>query len=689
MTGRSSGRLVRSATSLCCLSAALIIAGTTSSEARGEGQRRYPGITDIIRVTEISSLSASPDGRRVAFRTERADTERNTHRVDWHVSSLEGGSTIPVGNGGAPLYGEPGVIPTEPSVWSPDSSAIFFRALVDDTIGIWRAPASGGGAALVFGDPADVESLQGDEAGIRFVLGPSRAAVRAAEQEEYLNGILVDASVALNQNLVRSGFLNGRLATQRLRGPWFTRVGLLADSPRRERMLDPVTLTIGPETAPPAAPAQPELGVDPGISARSSAGLVVRSVRVDGETRIELIGSGDEPAPRCSSQDCRSRVVALAWRPGTAQVLFTGQDTHLRQSLYLWDTATGATRRVISSDGFLAGDRDGRAPCAVTRSFAVCVAAAALSPPRLERIDLETGTRTVLFDPNADLREWSMPRIERLAWQTAEGDEFTGVLLLPAHGNRRALPLFVNYYHCGGFLSGGVGDELPFVPLAAAGFAVACISLPPPTAVEDNVGRYEQGLRAVRSMIRLLGDRGTIDTRRVGMAGLSFGSEVTMWTLVHSDLLAAAAIASSQMEPTYYWFNSVRGRPQPDVLRRFWHIGAPDETPDTWRRQSAAFNVDRIRAPLLMQLPEQESRNVIELYSRLSRSSTPTELIVFPDSAHLKLQPRHRVAAHQRYLDWFRFWLQNYVDPDPAKAGQYRRWEELRRRQTDSASAAP
>jgi dipeptidyl aminopeptidase/acylaminoacyl peptidase len=249
--------------------------------------------------------------------------------------------------------------------------------------------------------------------------------------------------------------------------------------------------------------------------------------------------------------------------------------------------------------------------------------------------------------------------------------------------------LFVNYYHCGGFLSGGVGDELPFLPLAGSGMAVACINLAPANGVEDFLGRYPQGLRAVRSLVESLDELGIVDPRRVGMAGLSFGSEVTMWTLFNSDLLAAAAIASSQIEPTYYWFSAVRGSGQPEVLRRFWGLGAPEETPDAWRRQSAALNTDRISAPLLMQLPEQEARDVIELHSRLSRSRTPAELHVFPDAAHLKIQPRHRLAAHRRYVDWFRFWLQGHSDPDPAKADQYRRWRQLRERWRGSSSSTP
>jgi dipeptidyl aminopeptidase/acylaminoacyl peptidase len=370
----------------------------------------------------------------------------------------------------------------------------------------------------------------------------------------------------------------------------------------------------------------------------------------------------------------------MAWRPGTGEVLLTVEDRHHRQSLHLWNPATGRARLIVASEGFLSGGHDGQLPCAVTRAVALCVAASAISPPRLERIDLETGAETILYDPNAALRAVRMPRVERLAWTTPEGDRFTGILLLPAGVGTGRLPLFINYYLCGGFLSGGVGEELPLLPLAASGMAVACINLPPANGVEDFLGRYPQGLRAVRTLVEALGRRGVIDPAKVGMAGLSFGSEVTMWTLFNSNLLAAAAIASSQIEPTYYWFNSVRGRSQPDVLRRFWELGAPDETPEAWRRRTAAANVASIRAPLLMQLPEQEARNVIELYARLSRSPTPTELYVFPDAAHIKVQPRQRLAAHERYLDWFRFWLQGFVDPDPAKADQYRRWIELRAR---------
>lgn len=640
---------------------------------------RPPSISEVVQVVEITGLSASPDGRAVAFRTERARLESNSHLLTWYAADVEQGTVVEVGGGGAPIYAEPGIIVSEPAIWSPDGSGIFYRALVEDAIGVWRARVDGGGARLVFRDDADVESVSLEGARATLVVGPTREAVRTAERREYLDGILVDESVPLNQNLFRGGYVNGRLASQRLTGPWFTRVGLLWDAPRQQRILDLRTLEVGAPTPAPPPAAAPELGVDPGLTLRAPGGDMVRAVRENGVTRVEMTRAGGGPV-RCAAPVCRERIVALAWRPGTDEILLTGQDKHLSHSLHLWNWRSGEVRTPLWSDGYLSGGRDGQTPCAVTRAAAVCVTASAVSPPRLERIDLETGRRVTLFDPNASLRHAQMPSVERLAWSTFEGEDFAGILLLPPNGRAGRLPLFVNYYHCGGFLSGGVGEELPFLPLAAAGMAVVCINAPPYSGVEDFLGRYDRALRGVRSLVEVLDEREMIDPRRVGMAGLSFGSETTMWTLFHSDLLAAAAIASSQIEPAYYWVNAVRGRNQPDVLRRFWGLGSPDETPEAWRRQSAALNVDRITAPLLMQLPEQEARNVIELYARLSRSTTPTELYVFPDAAHIKVQPRQRLAAHQRYFDWFRYWLLDQVDADPARADQYRRWRLLRER---------
>jgi hypothetical protein len=37
-----------------------------------------------------------------------------------------------------------------------------------------------------------------------------------------------------------------------------------------------------------------------------------------------------------------------------------------------------------------------------------------------------------------------------------------------------------------------------------------------------------------------------------------------------------------------------------------------------------------------------------------------------------------RLVAQTGNVDWFRFWLQGYEDPDPTKQSQYARWRGLR-----------
>jgi hypothetical protein len=87
-------------------------------------------------------------------------------------------------------------------------------------------------------------------------------------------------------------------------------------------------------------------------------------------------------------------------------------------------------------------------------------------------------------------------------------------------------------------------------------------------------------------------------------------------------------------------------------------------------------------------MPEQEYRLSFELFARLTHTTTPVDLYVFPGEPHIKTQPRHRLAVYQRNLDWFGFWLAGKVDPDPAKAEQYARWKAMADRQALAQDAS-
>jgi hypothetical protein len=76
-------------------------------------------------------------------------------------------------------------------------------------------------------------------------------------------------------------------------------------------------------------------------------------------------------------------------------------------------------------------------------------------------------------------------------------------------------------------------------------------------------------------------------------------------------------------------------------------------------------------------MPEQEYVVALDYAIPLIRDQR-ADLYVFPDEPHQKFQPRHKLAAYQRNIDWFRFWLQGYENPAPSKKAQYARWRLMR-----------
>jgi len=670
--------------------AVLLLFGLVGVQAWAAMPVPGPSIAEVIQVADLDHLTPSPDGRRLAFRVQRAVIEDNSHALEWHVADLDTGLVRRVAWGGRPIYGEAGPLEPETVIWSTDSRTFFHRALVDEAIGIWRTAADGSGSRAVLVGDADVEAIEPAPGGgsLLYRLGPTRDAIVRAERREYEEGILIDATVDIDQPLFRGASIRGRMATQRRVGRWAERDSLLWRVPRSQHRLDLETLaTDFVATIPPRSVTRlVDSSLDSSFSKTSSGGDVATLSTLAGRIALTVRRPGSAEVISCRADPCRGAISWFAWRPDHAQILFAARDGHYRQSLYVWSVAKGGVRLLARHDGLLSGSREHWTPCAVTAERAVCVAAAATSPPLLLSFDLESGESRTLLDPNEPLRRSPTPAVEHVAWSLPDGRPATATLLLPRDRRPGGAPLFLNYYQCPGYLRGGVGDEFPFLQLAEAGLVVACINVVAFTDVHDTIGRYRTTLPATRSLVDRLAARGLIDPEAVAMGGFSFGSEATMWVAMNSGLLAAAAIASPQYAPSNYWASGVRGNDRPDVLRKRLGLGTPEETPQTWRLVSPALNVERIKAPLLMQLPEQEARFGMELYARLSRTTTPVEMHAFPDEGHVKTQPRHRLAAQARYLDWFRFWLQGQIDPDPVKKDQYRRWNELRSRRQGLAA---
>jgi dipeptidyl aminopeptidase/acylaminoacyl peptidase len=652
----------------------------------------------LLEVADIANPTISPDGRSVAFRVERASVVRNTYDTVWYVQGLGDPWPTRVADGGVPLRDTAGISLPSKVVWSPDSRWIYYRALVDGKIDVWRAAADGSGAEPMTHDAADVRNFTLSEGRrvLRYSVGATRKEVRSAERAEYDQGIHIDASVPIGQGLFRSGYVGGRMATQRFSKVWFDRSPLLADVPERWAEIDLATgakraLADSGVSAVPSPPPD-RFGVE-GDSWKSvrepQNGRVVWLTRSgDGKGQMyrpdvllsALPGEHARHAIKCVSALCTDKAITgVQWRPGHAEVLFTVTDPRLglAQSILRWNVETGAVHVVVQTDGLVNGGRDPASDCGASAEMLVCVTAEADQPPRLERVDLESGERHVLFDPNAALAtDMAEVSVRLLQWMDKQGRWVTGQFYPARHRGAGPSPLFITYYSCPGFVRGGIGDEWPLVSLAQAGISALCINRRPGYTL-DAVARYGEGLAAVENAVDLLSKEGEIDRARVGMGGLSLGGEVTMWTVTESSLLAAASIANPVVSPSYYVMSSLKGEAFLKGLRKGWGLGSPGETPERWKALSPVFQLDRIRAPILFQHSEQEYMYALDYEIPLIREHR-ADLYVFPNEPHQKFQPRHKLAVYERNLDWFRFWLQSYEDPTPSKRARYMRWRVMR-----------
>ncbi|WP_158755061.1 Atxe2 family lasso peptide isopeptidase [Dyella sp. S184] len=659
----------------------------------------------LIEVVDISGPVVSPDSSQVAFRTEQASVARNTYDSVWYVQNTDG-KTPPrrVGEGGVPLRSSAGLSLPAFAVWSPDGRWIYYRALMDGKVGVWRASADGSSAKPLTNDPADVRNflLSADGKTLNYSVGATRDEVIAAEQSEYERGIHVDSSVPIGQgDLFRSGNVEGRLATQRLDvlGDGFARVPLLSGVPDRWKAIDLLTgKTRDLEASEVPSPQTIASALPKGESKPWRYALDTVNHRVALLTRVGdqgdlvqkpgvelsvLLGKNSPRHIECQAEPCVNKAISgVQWKPGSEEVVYTVSDPAegMAQSIFRWNVKSGEVRLVARSAGLLnGGQRYGLEDpgCGLSSTALVCVAADANRPPRVEKIDLETGKRQVLFDPNASLAadiSADMP-VKLLRWKDAKGRLFTGQFFAARRTGDRPPPLFIAYYLCPGFLRSGYGGEWPLATFAEHGISALCINYGPFSF--DAVERYNQGLSAVKSAVDLLASSGEIDRTRVGMGELSFGTEITMWTAFNSDLLAATSITGALLSRSMYLHGSLKGKEFISRAHKVWQLGSPDETPEQWKRIGLEFNLDKIRSPVLMQVPEQE-------YVWLLDSAVPlmldhkADLYVFPQAPHFKFQPRQLLAANERNVDWFRFWLQDYEDPDPEKKSQYAVWREMK-----------
>jgi dipeptidyl aminopeptidase/acylaminoacyl peptidase len=305
-------------------------------------------------------------------------------------------------------------------------------------------------------------------------------------------------------------------------------------------------------------------------------------------------------------------------------------------------------------------------------------------PPLL--IAAKNGRSRTLWDANPQLQEIELGQASVYSWKDKEGREWKGGLYKPSSykvGQRYPLVIQTHGFEESEFK--GTASLPPFAAraLAAAGIMVLqvnerCLMIDTPDEGPCAVSRYE-------SAVQHLVSEGVVDRERVGIIGFSRTCFYVMETLtIGSVPLKAASVQDGGMVGYSAHLLFERVRQEEDLMMGAQPFGAGLQQ---WLKRSPSFNLDRITAPLLVVAHTYDGGGVLSMwepYAGLHLLHKPVDLIILNTDEHVVTNPAISLASQGGSVDWFRFWLQDYEDPDPAKVSQYKRWRGLRELQAEN-----
>lgn len=311
------------------------------------------------------------------------------------------------------------------------------------------------------------------------------------------------------------------------------------------------------------------------------------------------------------------------------------------------------------------------------------------SPPTLWATDSRAGDSREIWNPNPQLHSVVHGEASVFHWKDRSGYEWVGGLVKPVGyipGRRYPLVIQTHGFQPDEFLSdGSYTTAMAAMPLASEGIMV--LQVPDRRDHSGTDREASDHVISFEAAIDKLTAEGMIDSARVGLIGFSRTCYYAVNALVQDPSLYAVAtvadgVDGSYMEHRLYlanmgnWDIGIYGGPPngPGFLK--WVEGAPD------------FHLDTVKAPLRIEAIGPASLlGEWELYSSLKEQNKPVDLIYIRNGQHILQKPRNRVVSQQGNVDWFRFWLQGYQDPDPSKKEQYKRWEHLEELQDANAKA--
>jgi dipeptidyl aminopeptidase/acylaminoacyl peptidase len=288
--------------------------------------------------------------------------------------------------------------------------------------------------------------------------------------------------------------------------------------------------------------------------------------------------------------------------------------------------------------------------------------------------NFKTITRLSNLQPQKDYNWYTT---ELVNWKLPNGDTCQGLLFKPENFDpAKKYPLIFNYYEQS---SGGAFAY--FAPELAASsninvpYFVSRGYLVFMPDIHYKMGHPGQSaFNVIESAAKELGKRPYVDSKRMGLAGHSWGGFETNYMVTHSHLFAAAAEGAGQSDfiagyDGIYGINGIGTNQQ----SYDYEIGQSRmgvtlwQRPDLYAENSPILKADQVTTPLLM-LHNKEDAAVpwsqgVELFTALRRLGKPCWMLQYDGEPHSLLQDKNIKDYTIRLTQFFDHYLKDAPPP--------------------------
>ncbi|MCO5177009.1 MAG: S9 family peptidase [Thermomicrobiales bacterium] len=404
------------------------------------------------------------------------------------------------------------------------------------------------------------------------------------------------------------------------------------------------------------------------IAFRSAAGQVVHSEHV-------YVIDADGGEPTCLTEGYGGTIESLL-SPDGGETLSVGGAEGVDAAVYRlsWDGELTAVLTGLEGwiDMPVDVSRDGSRMALVwqTPEHPEAIAVADVTDGR-------AGGLRSLTNFNAEIAGAALGTVSETHWQSDEGIEVGGILYLPhgyVEGQRYPAVALVhggptwawsrwfhaNWHDWGHMLAGrGFAVLLPN-PRGSTGRGTEYMN-----ANAQDIGGGE--FRDMMSGLDALIERGIADPDRLGIGGWSWGGYMTAWSVTQTDRFKAAVMGAGL--PNMVADNWIGDIPSAN-LSYFEQSAALDPDP-LWERSAIRY-IRNVKTPVLILHGAADERvNTMqgkEMYVALRTLGVPTEFVTYPREGHGIRERKHQIDLMNRVIGWYeRYLLEGQSDDTQAQ----------------------